>query len=354
MALLPDVAQPNTAAAILKGYEDAHKEQHRMHLGASLIGRECSRQLWYTFRWADTEPLTGQKLRLFQTGHLQERRLLDDLTRIGVVVSETGADGGQWSVRTLGGHFGCSLDGAALGLPEAPKTWHSLEFKTANQKNFDKIVKEGVAKAKPEHHAQMIVGMELAGLERAMYIVVNKNTDEVYSDRVRADSVAAKRLIAKAEGIIRASEPPARLSERADFWQCKFCKFAPICHGERAPEANCRTCAHSTPDLAGDGGRWLCGNEKLAGMPVISEALQRRGCEEHRFIPIFLARTAKPTDFVDGVVVYETTDGGVFGNGNGKLGTFTSQEIRNAGTPLLLPAMAALKAEFATAKVVAA
>jgi len=115
----------------------------------------------------------------------------------------------------------------------------------------------------------------------------------------------------------------------------------------------CRSCAHSTPDLTGTDGRWLCANEKLAAMPVISDALQRTGCAEHRFIPIFLERTAKPTDYVDGVVVYTMKDGQVFANGDGTNGTFSSAEIRLVKNKAALPAMVDLKYEFKTAKVVA-
>ena len=353
MALLPDTAQPHTATAILKGYERAAKEEHRMHLGASLIGKSCARAIWYTFRWADREAFSGQMLRLFQSGHLQEPRLIEDLQRIGVRVDAFQPDGRQWTFKALGGHFGCSLDGVGLGLPEAPKTWHSFEFKTSNQKGFDKVSKEGVEKAKPQHWAQMQVGMGLSALERALYLMVNKNTDELYSERVPYDTVAYARLMHKAESIIKATEPPARLSERPDWFECKFCTFHALCHVDQTPEVNCRTCAHSTPDLSGTDGRWTCSHEDLQSMPVISEAVQRTGCSSHRYIPIFLERTAKPTDYHDGAVVYTMRDGQVFANGDGTNGTFSSAEIRSAKTKAVLPEFVQLKYEFKTAKVVA-
>ena len=46
-----------------------------------------------------------------------------------------------------------------LGIPEAPKTWHVLEFKTHNSKSFAKLEKEGVQKSNPMHYAQMQVYM---------------------------------------------------------------------------------------------------------------------------------------------------------------------------------------------------
>lgn len=355
MAALPE-QQPTTAELLLKSYEGLAGQEHRMHLGASIIGHECSRAIWLTHRWAETENLPGQKLRLFESGHLQEPRLVADLRRIGVEVHDTAPDGSQWRVRALGGHFGGSMDGAALGVPEAPKTWHVIEMKTANQKSFDATVKGGVKKAKPQHYAQMTAYMGLTSMDRALYLMVNKNTDEIYSERVRFDNDEFRRIMTRAEMILKMAEPPERISKDPSWYQCGYCKFKDHCHGDQVPEVSCRSCAHSTPDLAGpnDGeGRWLCSNDHLKQMPVISEALQRKGCAEHRFIPIFLQRTAKPIDFIDGNVVYEMADGTTFANGDGTNGTHSSAEIRACGAKALLAETVAIKLEFKQARVVA-
>ena len=369
MALMPD--QPSTRSVVLAAIAAANQDQHRTHLGASLIGRPCARQLWYIFRWCDTEMAKpnkegtrtaeeeqGRKKRLFGSGHIQEERVVADLRRAGIEITDRNPDGTQWRIAQFGeecgGHFDGSLDGAGLGFPEAPKTWHVLEIKGVNQKNFDKIEKEGVRKAKPEHYAQMIVYMAKTGMKRAMYLVVNKNTDDVYTERVDSDPTEAKRLVEKAARIIAATEPPSRISERPDWFECKFCAFHAICHGDQVPEVSCRSCAHSTPDTGGAGGQWLCASPSMASAPVLSEALQRTGCSEHRYIPIFLERTAKPTDYHEGAVVYTLADGRMFANGDGKDGTFSSAEIRACGGKATLPDMVGLKYEYKTAKVVGA
>jgi hypothetical protein len=71
-----------------------------------------------------------------------------------------------------------------LGLPQAPKTPHILEIKTASDKYFREMEKSGVKKAKPEHWAQMQMYMKWSidqfkedGCTRAIYIVVNKDND---------------------------------------------------------------------------------------------------------------------------------------------------------------------------------
>jgi CRISPR/Cas system-associated exonuclease Cas4 (RecB family) len=360
MANIKDLV-PTTAQAIFAGYEkaaDDHAEQHRPHLGASIIGKECAREVWLTWRWAESEQFEGRMLRLFQTGHIEEPRLVADLRRIGVEVHDTAPDGSQWRVAAVGGHFGGSLDGACLGIVEGPKTWHVLECKTGNARNHAKMVKEGVQKAKPQHYIQMQVYMGLTGMTRALYLMKNKDNDDIHSERVRFDKPLFERTMALAERLVRATEPPEKLSQDPSYYLCKFCKFHSQCHKDQVPEVNCRTCAHSTPDVHGSDGRWHCNVPSQpdgggAGVTIPLD-VQRIGCGEHRFIPIFIERTAKPVDYYEGAVVYETPKGERFANGDGTNGTFTSQEIRDIGIKDALPTFTPVRAEVPGSRVVPA
>ena len=121
MAPLPPRASP-TVEAILAAYEAEAGDGFREHLGASVIGRECDRALWYEFRWVTRAAQAGRMLRLFETGRLEEDRLIRNLRRIGVTVLDVDPETGrQWHVQAHGGHFGGSLDGVGLGIPEAPQ-----------------------------------------------------------------------------------------------------------------------------------------------------------------------------------------------------------------------------------------
>ena len=59
MAELPDTSSP-TREAIFAGYEADASEGFRTHLGASLIGKECERALWYDFRWTTRARFEGK------------------------------------------------------------------------------------------------------------------------------------------------------------------------------------------------------------------------------------------------------------------------------------------------------
>lgn len=337
MAAVPQPAH-QVVQAIYGLYEqrEAAGGGHRAHLGASVIGHPCERHLWLLFRWAGREAFDGRMLRLFEAGRQFEPRIVAELRSVGVQVHEADqATGAQFRVSAHGGHFGGSLDGAALGLPEAPKTWHVLEFKTHGDKSFAELLAKGVREAKPMHWAQMQVYMGLTGMDRAMYLAENKNTSALYQERVPADAEAFADLLSRAERVIKAAEPPARLSADPAWYQCKLCCFHAQCHGAEAPEVNCRTCAHATPELDGDAGRWSCAQHRLD----ISDQVQRQACDGHRYIPILLERIGRQgavTKEADGnaAVQYITPEGMPFVNGAPP--GFTSAEIRAAKHKVML------------------
>ncbi len=278
MVALPLPNTP-TVSAIYTAYEAAAETGWRAHLGASLIGTPCERAIWYSFRWASRARHTGRLLRLFETGNLAEARFVADLRRIGVTVLDLDpATGRQWRVRDAGEHFGGSMDAVAIGFPEAPKAWHVCEFKTHNLKSFSKLQAEGVAKSKPLHWAQMQAYMHLADIERAFYLAVCKDNDELYQERVPRDAEAGMRILAKAERIIDAPRPPTRISADPTWFECRLCDHHAVCHGGAAVERHCRSCLHAAPIA---GGAWHCARHQVP----LADREQRSGCAAHLLIP---------------------------------------------------------------------
>ena len=305
MAPLPETPASPTRAAIFDAYEADREDGFRPHLGASQIGKSCERALWYDFRWATPARFPGRILRLFETGQLEEARIVRNLRRTGATVLEVDPETGrQWRVEAHGGHFGGSLDGVALGLLEAPKTWHVIEFKTHSAKSFRELVAKGVTQAKHQHWAQMQIYMQLTGITRALYVAVCKDDDDLHVERVRADAEAAERLLAKARRIIFAARPPSRISEDPRWWECRFCDHHEVCHQGAAAPATCRTCLHSSPVEGG----WSCARWEA----MLDDAAQRRGCAKHLFIPDLVP--GEVVDAGDDHVVYRMPDGATWIN----------------------------------------
>jgi hypothetical protein len=340
MATLPEPMN-TTVAKIYQAYESDAEDGNRPHLGASLIGHACERYLWMTFRWVDAKKFPGRMLRLFETGQLAEPRFTANLRRIGVEVHDTTPDGQQWRVSDLGGHFAGSMDGAGRGFPEAPKAWAVLEYKTHGDKSFNDLVKNKVQKAKPQHYSQMQAYMGYTGMDRAMYMAVNKNTDDLYAEWIHFDQVEFSKLKARAERVISANEPPLRVSNDPSWFVCKMCDFHEHCHGEKAPAVNCRTCAHSTPVVEGEEGKWNC--REYGEVGLIAQRESHR-CSTHRYIPILLERYGKQKDYVNGDVVYDH-EHGTFANGQGD-GALSSLEIKACEQKVMLADASKLKGEL--------
>lgn len=317
MAALPAPTH-STVTKIFQHYEDNQEDGRRPHLGASVIGKPCERALWFSFRWATIKRHPGRLLRLFETGQLAEARFVTNLKAIGVDVSEINpATGKQYSISDFGGHFSGSMDGVGLGFPEAPKSWAVLEFKTHSAKSFADLVKHGVAKSKSEHMSQVQTYMGYTGMERAAYLAVNKDTDDLYFEWIHFDPTQFAQIKARAERIIRAAEPPLRISNDPSFFQCKFCDHWETCHGVKAPAVSCRTCIHSTPEVDGDR-RWSCQHFEM-DIGYIAQ-LESHQCQAHRFIPILLEKAGHQVDVTNGDVVYDS--GAINGPGG-----VTSNEI---------------------------
>jgi len=298
-----------TVAAIMAHYKKNGESKPRDYLGASIIGAECERMLWYGFRHCANADFDGRMFRLFATGHLEEPRMIADLRAIGCEVHEVGEDGKQFGFVAVAGHVRGHMDGCAKGIPEAPEAWHVLEFKTHGAKSFAGVKGKGVKAAKPEHYAQIMAYMHLSGMHRALYLAKNKDTDELYAERVRYDASEAKLIMEKAERVVRAAMPPERISESADDFRCKFCPAKELCHGGTPstpavplPALSCRQCVHATPEMDTETGRWSCALHKRS----LSRRDQDKACPDHLLIP-GLVRFAEAVDgdYAQGWIEYE-------------------------------------------------
>jgi hypothetical protein len=280
--------ESKTVLAIYDQYQKAGEAEHdRGYLGASIIGHTCERYLWYNFRFCCKSEFNGRMRRLFKTGHLEEPRMVSDLLAIGCEVHEVDpSTGEQFEINALGGHFSGHMDGCVLGLPESPKTWHVCEFKTHSNKSFTKLKKEGVKKAKPQHYAQMMVYMGLSGMTRAFYLAKNKDTDELYSERIHFNKEEFDSLMQRAERIVCASTPPEKIATRSDWYECSYCDARKICWPDSdsvslpVPSINCRQCCYSTPTMDGNA-HWKC-EKHNRGLSIDD---QKKACENHLCLP---------------------------------------------------------------------
>lgn len=314
MAPIPPPAS-KTVEAIYASYAERRSAWRSAGLAVSELGAECDRFLWYQLRWVEAaKSVEGRKARLFDTGDREEQRLLDDLRAIGVQVEDRDPDGKQWPMRAVAGHVRGKADAALLGVPDAPATWHLFEAKTMSAKNYRALVKHGLQEAEPKHYAQCQLGMHILGLTRALYLAVSKDTDEIHAERVDHDPAYCLRLLARAERIVAADRPPARLHDdpasKAAF-ACQWCPALAQCHQQAWPDSrNCRTCLHSQPTMGGDG-EWRCA--RFGKALTLDE--QRAGCGSHLYLPDLVPGTQEDVDPDRETVTYRLATGALWVDG---------------------------------------
>lgn len=273
---------------VIPHMKDAYRgedEGFRSHLGSSVIGKECGRSIWYGWRWARKPKFQARMLRLFNRGHLEEARFIALLLSIGVQVYQQDANGNQYRISDVGGHFGGSGDGVGIGIPDVPAGAPCLlEFKTHGESSFTKLKKNGVRSAKPEHYVQMATYMKKMQLSYALYGAVNKNTDELYFEIIHADNHTADQFIDRARTIIFLHKAPDRIPFASpSLYACKYCDDQDICFGLKPMDVNCRTCHFARPQ---ENGNWICASKdaQMAAPSLETElpkALQLTGCKHH-------------------------------------------------------------------------
>lgn len=248
-------------------------QDFRTYLGASQIGKECVRAVWYQFRHYKDISFEPRLIRLFNRGHREEKIILKDLKKqAGIKVLAT-----QEGAKFANGHGGGHHDGRLINVPDAPKTQHLLECKTMNERNFQEVKKHGVEKSHFVYFVQMQIYMKLFKLKRALFIAVNKNTDERYYERIKFDNSFALKQIKKAKWVINQRTPPEKIEDGSAFYTCMYCYYSKICSNIEKPRKGCRTCKYSKPI---DKGKWYCEKTKKK----LKFKKQLKGCKNWKKI----------------------------------------------------------------------
>lgn len=305
MTAIPPPTQP-TVDAIWRAREAAAAERAEYLTGgisASMVGNECDRALFYELRWVSAqETFTGRTLRIFERGDIEEQRVYADLRAAGVEIDE------QAEFTAANGFLRGRADGIATGILEAPAARHVLEIKSAKAADWRAVQKHGVAKAKPLHWHQLHAGMSCLGIDRGFYIMVNKDTEEILTERIRLDPEVAARTIARVERIVDAHDAPGRMNDDPESFGCRFCKHRAVCHEAKPTRRTCRSCLHFS--FTRDG----LGHCERFDQPLRRER-QADGCPAHLYLPALVAGDQIDADPEAETVTYRMTNGEVWIDG---------------------------------------
>ena len=313
--------RPTTVELLVhKAREKAEGDGHRAHLGASMIGSECARALWYSFRWAARSDFSGtlsktamgkafneddmgagRMLGLFDLGHKIEEMTVESLVAAGFIVWEIDPKTQEQFLVSWGGHFGGSTDGVIKhdrdeSIMIGDFEWRAgalllLEVKSYNAERFRALRRKGVLESDPKYWAQAQVYMlglrdQGAPIGGCLFISTCKDDSRIETQYIAFDEEKATALKDKGVAIADAQEPPLRAYDKDDHFRCRMCDYKDICWRGRHPERNCRTCLSSTPRL---GGKWVCEKNPDSHIEIGDEDQRREQAYScHRLIPSFI------------------------------------------------------------------
>lgn len=289
---------------------ESRSDWRRDHYGASLMGQQCDRKKWHSFRWAKAPSHDARMLRLFERGNREEFMFGDELIAAGYKFrAPDGSDEFRWG----DGHLGGECDGIIDDFFGDEKA--ITEMKTHSLKSFDRLwEKKSVRQCKREHWFQMQIYMLKLGIRMALYMAVCKNDDRLYYEVVPFDQEAAQGCLDEAFALVERNTAPEKLD--AEYAPCVLisregarypCEYRELCHGDLTvlPERNCRTCVDSTPK---PDGTWFCDHHDRA----LSSKEQREGCRDHIYLPSMMNADIVEASKEDRRVSYQAANGNTF------------------------------------------
>lgn len=218
---------------------EREKQPARNYLGASRLGEDCARKLFYEYTKAPSQGFNGKTYRIFDFGHDAEERVAANLRYAGFELKTHKDDGSQFGFGTawkdgiarISGHIDGVLLGGPIDLPY-PLLW---ENKALGNKSWNKTVTEGVKKSKPVYYAQMqIYNAYLELPNGSLFTAINRDSGELFFELVPFDPEAAQKASDRGVKVIsatQASDLPRVAKDSTDF-RCRFCSYSELCWKE--------------------------------------------------------------------------------------------------------------------------
>tara|TARA_R110000868_G_C10972576_1_gene770505 strand:- start:32119 stop:32769 length:651 start_codon:yes stop_codon:yes gene_type:complete len=197
-------------------------DEPRDYIGASSIGSDCLRQIWYQYKGVKAEAVPAKFRRTWAIGTILESLVVSWLTNAGVSVDKTDKTYHAVDMPYFQGHFD--------GILTYRKERAILEIKTAKDASFKIFVKSGLKVWNPQYYAQIQSYMGMSEIFSTYILVLNKDNSDLSDELVKFDPVFYEKLKEKAALVAMAIGAPPRVHGSPLWYQCKMCKFNKTCH----------------------------------------------------------------------------------------------------------------------------
>lgn len=212
----------NSLTALIEKSQHNTSDEPRDYIGASSIGSDCLRQIWYQFKGMKAEEVPTKFKRTWAIGKTLEGLVVQWLVSAGIPVNRTCQTFYAKELPIFQGHFD--------GVITIKKKKAILEIKTAKDASFKIFVKKGVKVWNPQYYAQIQSYMGMSGIFNTYILILNKDNSDLSDELVTFDEDFYNKLVDKALMISGAVVPPPKINGSPLWWQCKCCKFNKVCH----------------------------------------------------------------------------------------------------------------------------
>lgn len=218
--------------------KESAAQARRGYLGASMLGGPCARAIQYGYMGAPVDAgFSGKTLRIFEVGHRLEDMAITWLRKAGLDLRNQKPDGAQFGFSVADGRIRGHIDGVVVGGPADLGPYPYLfEHKALGVKSWAKMAKDGLHASNQTYAAQVALYqayMDLAD-HPALFVATNRDTLELYIERVPFEPKLAQDTSDKAVRILQAVEAGEmlpRIAETRDFYQCRLCSYQGVCWG---------------------------------------------------------------------------------------------------------------------------
>lgn len=203
-------------------YHDNLQDSPRNYIGASIIGSECLRQIWYEFKSVKAEKVPAKTRKTWGIGKRLEGLVLGWIEDAGIDIYLLPATLFSSVVPVFCGHVD------AIGRINNKK--YILEIKTAKGASFNIFTNKGLKAWNHQYYAQIQSYMGMSGIYSAYILVLNKDNSALSDELIEFDPLFYSNLECKAQMIAHAVTAPPKINGSPLFYKCKMCKFNKVCH----------------------------------------------------------------------------------------------------------------------------
>lgn len=197
-------------------------EKPRNYIGASSIGSDCLRQIWYQFKGVKAESVPPKMRKNWAIGKALEKTIVEWIKQAGFKVETGNLEFNHDGAPYFKGHF----DGFLIYR----KKKYILEVKTAKNASFGILKRKGLKEWQPIYYSQIQSYMGMSGILNAVILVLNKDTGDLHDELIEFDAEHYSDLVLKAKMIHSSPFEPPKINASPLYFKCKMCQYNKVCH----------------------------------------------------------------------------------------------------------------------------